>query len=75
MLHFLILYTRPATVESEEWRRTKKKKVMKVDSSILEQYLEKCINILHSKDSNEVAIELVLFLLGHLFEHALFLDP
>ena len=76
MLHFLILYTRPSTVEGEDWKRTnKKKKVMKVDSNILEQYLEKCVNIIHNKDSDEVAIELALFLLGHLFEHALFLDP
>lgn len=52
MLHFLTLYTRPVTQESDEWRG--KKKVMKVNSDILEAYMEKCVKILHNKDSDEV---------------------
>lgn len=46
-----------------------------MNSDILEEYMDKCISLLNSKESSEVVIELALFLLGHLFEHALFLDP
>ncbi len=46
MLNFLLLLTRPITVETE--RKTHGKKEVKVNSEILEDYIAKCFELLEA---------------------------